>query len=397
VTKIEFREIAVDELAAVWELKRLAFGSPATPPPYALAPLRGGIRYGAFDAGARLIGTVADLHHEQWWSGRRVKAADVAGVAVAPEARRRGVARTLLSAMLRVARDRGAAVSALFPTVVAPYRACGWEVCGAMRTVELATALLPRHRPAPELSVRPGGPADLPAVHALYEQVARDRNGLLTRDGPRFDPPQDGSLPNDADGLTLVEADGRLLGYAAWQRGSGFNPDSVLTVPDVLAVTPEAARELLGVLASWRSVTPILRLRLLGFDAITAQLPLEGVREHKHQVWMHRPVDVVRAVEDRGWPSHVRGVVDFALDDPTAPWNTGFWRLEVADGAAHLYRLSDEPDRRLSVRGFALLYTGAAQASALVEAGLLQCRAGATPAALDLLNPGPPAQLLDYF
>lgn len=397
---IEVRKLAVDELAAAWQLGRLAFGSSPTPPPHALAPLPGATRYGAFDADGRLVGKATDLHHEQWWSGRRLAAADVAGVAVLPEARGRGVARAVLTELLRAARARGAAVSALFPTIAAPYRACGWEISGALRTIDLSTTDLLRCQPSADFTVRPGGPADLPAVHALYEQVGKDRCGLLTRDGELFDqfePPSATSLPPGADGLTLVEGGGRLLGYAAWQRGPGYDAKAVLTVHDVLAVTREAARELLRVLASWRSVTPTLRLQPLAFDAVAAQLPLENTREHKRQLWMHRPVDVVRAVEGRGWPRHARGVVDFVLDDVIAPWNAGFWRLEVADGAAQLARLSDEPALRLSVRGFALLFAGAAQANALVEAGLLKCHAGARPAALDLLGAGPQAQLLDYF
>jgi len=395
--KIEIREVAADERRAAWELGRLAFGGPATAPAYALGPMSGTTRYGAFDADGRLVGKATDRHQQQWWSGRRLSSADVGGVAVLPEARGRGVARALLTALLRGAHERGAAVSALYPTVAAPYRSCGWEVCGALRTVDLATAALPRHRPAPELTVRPGGPDDLPAVHALYERVAKHRNGLLTRDGELFAPPPAGELPDGVDGFTLVEDDERLLGYATWQRGSGYDHSAVLTVDEVLAVTPEAARELVGVLASWRSVTPTLRLRLLDVDAVTAQFPVESTREHKQQVWMHRPVDVVRAVEGRGWPPYARGTVDFALTDHLAPWNAGYWRLDVADGSGRLHRLPDEPDLHLSVRGFALLYAGAARAVSLAEAGLLDCRTRAEPAALDLLGAGPQAQLLDYF
>ncbi|MFJ2087156.1 enhanced intracellular survival protein Eis [Micromonospora chokoriensis] len=386
------RELTADDLDAAWDLGRFAFGNTSERAASTRVAVPGLTRYGAFDEAGRLVGKAVDLHHDQWWSGRAVSAADVAGVAVAPEARGRGVARAMLTALLRGARERGAAVSALYPTVAAPYRACGWETAGVLRTVDLATAALPRHRPDPRFAVRAGTVADLPAVAALYERVTRHRNGLLTRRGELFD--ADGGLPGD--GLTLVEADGELVGYATWQRGRGYGADSVLTVDEALAVTAEAARELVGVLASWASVAPTLRLCPLDGDAVSTCLPLESARDHERDLWMHRPVDVARAVSARGWPAHVRGFVDFSLTDPLAEWNTGTWRLAVADGAAELVRLDGEADLRLNVRGFALLYTGASGARSVAQAGLLHT-AGVAPDALDLLGAGGPAQVLDYF
>ncbi|MDG4781444.1 GNAT family N-acetyltransferase [Micromonospora sp. WMMD961] len=386
------RELTADDLDAAWELGRVAFGNTSERAASTRVAVPGLTRYGAFDKAGRLVGKAVDLHHDQWWSGRAVSAADVAGVAVAPEARGRGVARAMLTALLRGARERGAAVSALYPTVAAPYRSCGWETAGVLRTVDLATAALPRHRPDSRFAVRAGTAADLPAVAALYEQVTRHRNGLLTRQGELFD--ADGGLPGD--GLTLVETDGELVGYATWQRGRGYGADSVLTVDEALAVTAEAARELVGVLASWASVAPTLRLCPLDGDAVSTCLPLESARDHERDLWMHRPVDVARAVSARGWPAHVRGFVDFSLTDPLAEWNTGTWRLAVADGAAELTRLDGEADLRLDVRGFALLYTGASGARSVAHAGLLHT-AGVAPDALDLLGAGGPAQVLDYF
>ncbi|MBM0276112.1 GNAT family N-acetyltransferase [Micromonospora tarensis] len=390
------RELHTDDLDAAWELGRFAFGSDQQRHPRTRVEVPGMTRYGAFDDAGRLVGKAVDLHHDQWWSGRAVPAADVAGVAVAPEFRGRGVARALLTALLRGAHERGAAVSALYPTVAAPYRACGWEAAGVLRTVDLATAALPRHRPDPLLVVRAGTVADLPAVAALYERVTRHRNGLLTRQGELFDfDAADAGLPGD--GLTLVERDGDLVGYATWQRGRGYGADSVLTVDEALAVTAEAARELVGVLGSWASVAPTVRLCPLDGDAVSSCLPLESAREHERDLWMHRPVDVARAVGARGWPAHVRGVVDFSLVDPLAGWNTGTWRLAVADGAAELTRADGEAELRLDVRGFALLYAGAAHARSVAQAGLLHHGPAVDPAALDLLGAGGPVQLLDYF
>ncbi|WP_433461097.1 GNAT family N-acetyltransferase [Micromonospora sp. CA-248212] len=389
------RELTIDDLDDAWELGRFAFGSDAQRSPHTTVEVPGMTRYGAFDDTGRLVGKAVDLHHDQWWSGRAVAAADVAGVAVAPEARGRGVARALLTALLAGAHERGAAISALYPTVAAPYRACGWEAAGVLRTVNVVTAALPRHRPASHLTVRAGTPADLDAVAALYERVSRHRNGMLTRRGKLFDFfAADAKLPGD--GITLVEDDGDLVGYATWQRGQGYGADSVLTVDEALATTADAARELVGVLGSWASVAPTLRLCPLDGDAVSVHLPLEAARDHERDLWMHRPVDVVRAVGERGWPTHARGVVDFHLTDPLADWNTGTWRLAVADGEAELTRLDGEADLRLDVRGFALLYAGAAGARSVAQAGLLHT-VGVEPDALDLLGAGGPAHLLDYF
>ncbi|MER6595245.1 GNAT family N-acetyltransferase, partial [Micromonospora purpureochromogenes] len=79
------RELTVDDLTDAWHLGRRAFGSDPQPAPQATVAVPGLTRYGAFDDTGRLLGKAVDLHHEQWWSGRAVPAADVAGVAVAPE------------------------------------------------------------------------------------------------------------------------------------------------------------------------------------------------------------------------------------------------------------------------------------------------------------------------
>jgi predicted acetyltransferase len=395
VRDLVVRELGDDDMAAASELGRLAFGGgPPRPGPAEVGlprPARTG--WGAFDPSGRLVGKAVDVHHDQWWAGRRVAAADVAGVAVVPEARRAGVARRLLRALLAGARDRGAAVSALYPTASAVYRAGGWAVAGAARIVDIRTADLVAFRPEPGLTVRAGSPGDLAAVHGLYTAIARHRHGLLTRDA-RPDPVD--VLPDGADGLTLVEEGDRLAAAALWQRYPGYGRDSVLTVPTVLASSPAAARAVLGVLASWRTVCPTLRLVLLADDAVSAELPLETAVEHRARRWMHRPVDVAAAVAQRGWPGRA-GRVSFVLADAMAPWNAGAWELELAGGEGRLTPVAGTPTTRLHVEGFGLLYSGASSPAGLVERGLVR---GAGPdelTGLGLLLPGTGAHLLDYF
>jgi predicted acetyltransferase len=303
-----------------------------------------------------------------------------------------------MQALLEGAYERGAAVSALFPTASQVYRASGWASCGQLRSVELPTAMLPTARTAPggKLTTRQADPsgADQPAVADLYTRMARTREGLLSREGPPFHPPQ--TWPEGIDGMTLVEEEGSLVGYASWVRGAGYRSEAILDVPDLLATSAEAARELLAVLAGWRSVTPTVRLRLLDFDPSSLLLPVEAATRFDARPWMHRPVDVTRAVSGRGWPLSRRGKVTLHLHDPVAPWNDGAWEFEVADGDAVLSRTATHPDLRLHVAGFALLFCGVATPAMLVEAGLLHGPVDGI-SGLELIRPKSSAQLLDYF
>jgi predicted acetyltransferase len=397
---LDVRVLAEEDLDASWHLGRLAFGwntGTRTPPPHDVRPDDPFTRWGAFDESGRLVGKAVDLHHGQWWGGHVVPASGVAGVAVLPEHRGKGVTRAVLTAAHGAARDRGADVAALFCTSSAVYRSLGFEVGGVMRTVDVPTAEL--RGAAGSVQVRAGTGRDWPAIRNVYDETARGCNGLLTRIGRLFDDPTDDSLQDGIDGVTIAEdADGLVVGYASWERGRGYHDDAVLTVHDCLAGTDAAAEALLGTIASWGTVTPTVRLRLLPvIDAVARRLPLERVREHRSEVWMHRPLDVVRAVAARGWSSAAVGDVGFRLVDPLLPWNDESWTLTVEDGTGRLVVASDDPTVVLDVRGWSLLWCGAARTPQLRAAGLLTGDTS-TDAALDrLLGGGGPAGLLDYF
>ena len=391
------RPLTEDDLPEAWTLGRWAFGGPAEAPPRALSTIPEMHRWGAFDAAGRLVGKVTDHEERSWWGGRQVSAADVTGVAVAPEVRGGGVARRLLTRALADARDRGAAVSALYPTVSAAYRALGWEVTGLLGSAVLDTAALPTLRAAEGVVLRAGTVADRGAVVDLYEQVARGFDGPLTRRGGRWElPPRDEQpLGDGVDLLTVAEQDGVVTGVLGYERGRGYDASAKLDVSDLLATTPAAARALVDVLAGWRTVTRTVDVPVLLGDAVSAVLPLERATTRGTHVFMHRLVDAERAVAARGWPVHARGAVTFTVVDDVAPWNTGTWTLELDGGEGRLTRTGAEADLALGPRALALLWTGAGNGRSAAVAGLVT--GTGDPAALDLLACGHAPQLLDYF
>jgi predicted acetyltransferase len=96
---------------------------------------------GALDGG-RLVGTA--LYHDmcQWWHGRAVPMAGVAGVTVAPEYRGQGVGRALMTALTGLMAERGYPLSALYPATMAIYRSLGWEIAGHRQEAVLPSRAL---------------------------------------------------------------------------------------------------------------------------------------------------------------------------------------------------------------------------------------------------------------
>ena len=397
---IDVRPLTDADDAASRRLGSLAFGYPERD----VGPVRPSrpddpwSRWGGFDDSRRLIAQVTDLHHEQWWGGRIVPSSGIASVAVETEQRGRGVTRPLLTAALRGARERGAAIATLFCTSTAVYRAVGFEVGGMMRTVSLPTDVLSRSA-VPTIRLRPGDGRDWPLMRRVYDEVARRGNGLLTRRGPLFKEPAGQSLPDGIDAVTLAaDESGDVLGYVSYNRGSGYDDATVISVHDCLALRPDAARALLASLGSWTTVAPSLRLRLLPWlDAVNAVLPLERVREHKTEIWMLRPVDVVAATAARGWSTAVDGSISFRLVDRDLPWNDGAWRFSLTNGVATLEPV-DDPDLTLDVRGWSALWCGVARAAQLRQTGLLSGGDLGLDGLLDqLLGSGGLAGAYNYF
>ena len=135
----------------------------------------------------------ANFHDmRQWWNGRSLPMAGVAGVKVAPEQRGRGIGRAMMTELLGVIAARGYPVSVLFPVTAPIYRSLGWEIAGACtrrpsRPGRWARCSRPDTGPADWPSrppLRRAGPDDAAEVLAVIGRVheaARDC-GPNTRD-----------------------------------------------------------------------------------------------------------------------------------------------------------------------------------------------------------------------
>jgi predicted acetyltransferase len=111
--------------------------------------------------------------------------------------------------------------------------------------------------------------------------------------------------------------------------------------------------------------------------------------------WLVRPLDVAKAIAQRGFPSFVTVDVTFAVADPDIPANRGPWRLRAADGRGELLA-SDSAAVSMDVRAFGPLYTGFTNAEQLRLAGLLSGD-DASVAALGCAFAGSPPVMFEFF
>src|SRR5690606_28622929 len=145
-TLVDIRDLTADDLDAVLDLRKRAFGplsasNVATFRKMAQPTLDAGRHIGVDDR--RRLAAAARLRpFPQWWHGRPQPMSGVAGATVSPEDRGRGLGRLLMHAVIERAAALGDAVSALFPATTPIYRSVGYEHAGAQHITTLPAEAL---------------------------------------------------------------------------------------------------------------------------------------------------------------------------------------------------------------------------------------------------------------
>ena len=348
---------------------------------------------GAFDGG-RMVGSALFLDMRQWWHGRAVPMAGVAGVKVAPEYRGRGVGRAVMTALTDLMAERGYPLSALYPATMTIYRSLGWEIAGHRHEAVLpARSLFTLAKPDDETAaaIRRPGPDDAARVLEVIGRAhenARDCGPVtydeatvrrwLTRPG-RY---------ADDDRYAYLAPDG-FLGYR-WHRGN----DEIF-IDQLAAVSAQTTRALWAVAASNSSVVEAVRAQVGLSDPLWWMLREQDAKIADRESWMLRLLDAPAAIAARGFPA-TDLAVPLRITDDLRPANSGRWDLTVRAGEGRLSRhrtdlgspspAGSSPSRQaplaLGARGLAALYAGTPVAT-LRRAGLADGGSPDADAALD--------------
>lgn len=364
------RELAREDAEASRQLGYEAFGMPKTPPTEP-ASLGGPGRhtFGAF-VGPTLAARLSDREYDSCFGGAAVPTAGIASVTVAAEFRGRGALTPLFDTMLRAAKQRGAAISTLFPTAPRIYRRFGYELFSDYVTVSVPTSALAAVAPAaPSTATRRAVEADIPAIRRLYGDWALDQNGPLTRQGASF-PTTAAELLADFTGITVAEDATGMVGFASWDRGVGYGPPARIEVSDLLANTPDAHRALLGTIGSFASVAPTTRIDTSGDDPVRLFLPSPHWEVVDSSPYMLKVLDVPLALTTRGYPPGLTCELPFRLAGDVLAENNTAYVLQVADGVARCTP-GGSGGATFTPIGLSLLYTGTQSGANLRRCGHL--------------------------
>lgn len=397
---VEVRRLGPAEGRAVARLSGEAFGVPDGPAgggDHERDLDQPGFRWWGVADGPRLVAQAADRAYDGWFGGRVLPVAGIAGVTVAAEVRGRGVLGPLLLTLLEQARERGAVVSTLFPSAPGIYRRTGYETIVTTQEVDVPSSVLTALPASPHVTLRRAEEQDAEAVRRVYDAWAAGVDGPLTRRGVSF-PASDAELVGAHTGVTLAEdADGRVLGYAAWTRGSGRGTGPELSVSDLVAGRTDAYAALLRALGSFSSVASTVRLRTSGHDLARLLLPATSWAPVVEELYMLKVLDVAaaftggRCAPGLGWQG------TFTLAGDVLPGLDGAYAVVAEGGRLTCGRASATDDRTLAPRGLALLVTGALPCRDLRVLGLLNGGDPAQDGDWDALVAGRVRGVLDHF
>ena len=282
---------------------------------------------GVFD-GARLVGTARYHPMRQWWHGRSMPMAGVAGVKIAPEERGRGTGRAMLARLLTEIAAAGYPVSALYPTTASVYRGSGWEFAGYKYETTMPAQSLGRlaGSAGPDVVLRRATPDDSELIAEIKGQVHEQRREV----GPNTREPWNLRGWLDHEDHFAYLADDGFLSYR-WAAGT-----DEIEVRDLAAGSAATARAFWQLLAGHGTVAHTVRACLSPLDPVAWLTRDPVIQTRTRDAWMLRIIDVHAAIAGRGYPAGVSVSAELEMSDESLPANAGRWTLDISGGKGQL-------------------------------------------------------------
>lgn len=339
-----------------------------------------GRRRGLFD-GETLVAQLELLALRVRTGAGEVAAAGIAGVASAPETRRRGHIDTLLNHLYAELREAGVALGILFPFKASFYGRHGWATFYERKLYSGAPARFAPFKAGPGGFV-PAGEAEIAELDRIYTGALRGRFGPIVRDEAWW---RERLLRNYYEGhrhhaFIWRDEQGHGRSYLIFRVEGGR--DSALLCQDIVALDPTARAQLFAFLAGHQDQVKTVRFPAPADAPVNLLFPdpLDCAVEPR---FMLRLLDVRTALEAYTYPADAAGRLTLAVRDDWIPDNQGVYELELVNRRCAVRRLADDApaDLACDVRVLAQLYSRLLRPHTAAAFGVLEAH---DRAALDL-------------
>lgn len=340
--------------------------------------------------GEQVVGGLALISMSQWWGGVNVPMTGIAAVGIACEYRGSGAAIALMQHTVKELYANGVPISVLYPATQRLYRKAGYEQAGSASEWEIpAESIQVREQPLP---VKPVVPINLELFHDLYQKQARLNNGYLDRNQFMWERVSKPLEKKPFYAYLIGEAD-QPQGYIIFSQHADKD-GAILRIRDWVVLTTAAAQTFWSFLANHRSQIDKIRWRSSAIDFI-ALLPDQTAKIKYMSRWMLRVIDVVKALEKRGYPTKIQTELHLEVEDDLIAENNGKFILSVANGRGEVTK-GGKGELQLDIRGLAPLYTNLFTPQQLQISGKLQ----GTETSLDTASQifaGSSPWMIDFF
>jgi predicted acetyltransferase len=344
---------------------------------------------------------------EAWYGGRRVPFAGVASVAVAPEARGRGLGTRLIEHLHATARARGDVLTVLYPFRQGFYARLGYAPSSSYRRLRLSPASIPWRC---DMRARPARGGDMAQLRACWDAVASRHSGRLARTERLWE------ARLSAPGRTwlVVESGGgeggAVRGYVSWTLDQEQpHAATTLVVREMCALDAAADRALWGLIGAQRDQVAVVHADVAEDDPIhwalvDADRGRAGDAELEHAVGdvasgpMVCVLDPRRALEARGYGSDGSVVVSILSSGRGGdPSQTSTLEVAVTQGQARVAPSQEAPHVQMDASALAAVAFGGCRAVHAARLGWLEARDGPSLERADALFALPPYFSPDPF
>lgn len=411
---LTFRNGGPEDVPAVarvaWHSFPGTFASPSELEAHYLHSPLGGIEtLWVGEEGGRIVASCRLLRFRQWVSGSAIPIMGLGAVAIAPTARRRGLAASMLTAAFAHCRERGDVATALYPFRTSFYGKLGYGMAGEALQYDIPPAALPDH-PARSRVALVENDSDRAEVRALYARWAPGQTGQFVREDRIWERVWE---KGTRSGVVYRSERGEAEGYAVFRYHSGpARAERFVEVEEIVWLTQAARRGLYAWLSSLSDQWERLVYRAHPDEAFAEYLselrrPTEGLP--RWHFWfdaattlmgpMFRLLDVpgawaLRAVEE-GPPL----AVALEVHDAAVAENVGPWRLRFEGGRTSVEAGAGPADLtlRLGIGALSRIFIGALTVGAALRGDVVEADRPERAADLDRLLVLPKPWTFDRF